>query len=177
MPDRGGFLSRGEDYDNPDGTTGMVNLSGRVSAEGHPFFEALGTNGRACITCHQPSNSMSVSTDAIRKRWLETEGKDPIFAAVDGSDCPNLPQGKSFFALAAAQPGRIPHCDVMAATGREAGLQNRSHRRPHAAAIRNSWVISVYRRPRVVANLAGEREPSWQTAVTQTCAIRPWPPR
>ncbi|HWE52740.1 MAG TPA: hypothetical protein VG273_23305 [Bryobacteraceae bacterium] len=35
---------------------------------------------------------MSVATSTIQQRWAETEGKDPIFAAVDGSNCPGLPQ-------------------------------------------------------------------------------------
>jgi hypothetical protein len=33
-----------------------------------------------------------LSIESIRKRWTETRGKDPLFAANDGSDCPSLPQ-------------------------------------------------------------------------------------
>lgn len=36
---------------------------------------------------------MSVSAEAVQQRWQETAGKDPVFAAVDGSNCPSLPQG------------------------------------------------------------------------------------
>jgi hypothetical protein len=35
---------------------------------------------------------MSVSTAALRERWQATGGKDPVFAAIDGSNCPSLPQ-------------------------------------------------------------------------------------
>ena len=59
--------------------------------EGHPFFEPIGTNGRACVTCHQPADGMSLSVRSIRERWGATGGKDPLFAAVDGMNCPNLP--------------------------------------------------------------------------------------
>src|SRR6185503_21195477 len=58
------------------------------------FFEALGPNGRACVTCHQPANAMSLSGDLIRERWTATKGKDPLFAAIDGSDNPTAPQDR-----------------------------------------------------------------------------------
>jgi hypothetical protein len=35
---------------------------------------------------------MSLSVDTIRERWRATNGKDPLFAAIDGSDNPSLPQ-------------------------------------------------------------------------------------
>jgi hypothetical protein len=28
-------------------------------------------NGRACVTCHQPANALSVSTATLRERWKE----------------------------------------------------------------------------------------------------------
>jgi hypothetical protein len=70
----------------------LYNYEGPVAARHNSFFQPLGTNGRACVTCHQPSNAMSLSTDMLQQRWKETEGKDAVFAAIDGSNCPNLPQ-------------------------------------------------------------------------------------
>ncbi len=81
-----------EEYDDPDGLLSVLNSSGAVNPSGNAFFEALGTNHRACITCHQPSNAMSLAAATLRQRWLETQGKDPVFAAIDGSNCPDLPQ-------------------------------------------------------------------------------------
>jgi hypothetical protein len=81
-----------EDYDDPDGLVTIVNKSGAINPSGHAFFEALGTNGRACITCHQPANAMSVAARTVRERWQDTAGRDAIFAAIDGSNCPSLPQ-------------------------------------------------------------------------------------
>jgi hypothetical protein len=37
---------------------------------------------------------MSLSTSGLVDRWRTTEGKDPVFAAFDGSNCPSLPQDK-----------------------------------------------------------------------------------
>lgn len=99
-PARGGWWSPGDgrtlpatvDYANPDGSLGILNTAGAIDTKGHPFFEPIGTNGRACVTCHQPSDAMSLSAATARDRWRETGGKDPLFAAVDGKNCPNLPQ-------------------------------------------------------------------------------------
>src|SRR5438093_1416501 len=78
-------------YPNEGGTVGVLNTSGVIETKGHPFFESIGTNGRACVTCHQPSDGMALSLQSIRDRWAATRGKDPLFAAVDGMNCPGLP--------------------------------------------------------------------------------------
>jgi hypothetical protein len=80
------------DFRDPQGTLGIVNGSGAIDTKGHPFFTPLGTNGRACVSCHQPSDGMSLSVSTVQRRWQETGGHDPLFAAFDGSNCPSLPQ-------------------------------------------------------------------------------------
>jgi len=80
-------------FENNTGIVTTINSAGAVDTAGHPFFEPLGSNGRACVTCHQPADGMSVSLTTIRERWRETAGADPLFAAIDGANCPNLPQG------------------------------------------------------------------------------------
>src|SRR5690349_2036846 len=50
-----------ERYENSNGQVRVANQKGPVHTEGHAFFEALRTNHRACVTCHQPANAMSVS--------------------------------------------------------------------------------------------------------------------
>jgi hypothetical protein len=152
-------------YPNGYGTLGIVNTSGPVETKGHPFFTPLGANGRACVTCHQPSDGMSLSVDTIRSRWQATGGKDPLFAAVDGSNCPHLPQGerashsllldRGLFRVALPWPprradgGRVEPeftievvrdptgCNLSAAYGLKSADPQ----------------VSVYRRPRVAANL------------------------
>src|SRR5690606_37109656 len=79
-------------FKNRFGMLGIIHTGGDLDTTNHPFFTPLGTNGRACVTCHQPSDSMGLSVETIRKRWEATGGKDPLFAAVDGSNCPSLPQ-------------------------------------------------------------------------------------
>jgi hypothetical protein len=82
------------DYDNAHGTLRTLIVDGPLETKGHPFFEPLGPNGRACVSCHQPADAMSLSAETARTRWDETNGTDPLFAAIDGSNCPTLPQDK-----------------------------------------------------------------------------------
>lgn len=93
-PGQGGEWPARAEYDNADGRVGVLSSAGAIETKGHPFFEPIGTNGRACVTCHQPAYGMSFSAESARERWRATGGKDPLFAAVDGSNCPNLPQEK-----------------------------------------------------------------------------------
>lgn len=88
----GSVLPREMTFGNPLGRLGILNADGPIATEGHPFFEPLGSNARACVTCHQPGNAMSLSVETIRERWRSTHGKDPLFAAIDASDNPSLPQ-------------------------------------------------------------------------------------
>jgi len=78
-------------YANDAGTLTTLNTAAPVVTAGNAFFQPLGSNGRACITCHQPSDAMSLSVATIRRRWADTGGRDPLFAMVDGANCPNLP--------------------------------------------------------------------------------------
>src|SRR5688572_21317561 len=90
-PGDGAALADFATYENDRGQVGVLNTSGRVETKAHPFFEPIGTNGRACVTCHQPADGMALSVRTVRERWEATGGKDPLFAAVDGMNCPNLP--------------------------------------------------------------------------------------
>jgi hypothetical protein len=75
-------LAASVEYSNPHGAVGLINAAGSIDTDGHPFFEPIGSNGRACVSCHQPAGGMSLSLKLIEDRWNRTEGADPIFAAV-----------------------------------------------------------------------------------------------
>jgi hypothetical protein len=162
-PANGRVLPETLDYPNDFGTLRVLRVGGPLDTKGHPFFEPLSANGRACVTCHQPSDAMGLSARTARQRWDATGGKDPLFAAYDGSNCPILPQGEKASHSLLLERGLIrierpwpvkewnerpvkpdftievvrdPNgCNAGPAYGPEAGK------------------ISVYRRPRPVANL------------------------
>jgi cytochrome c peroxidase len=47
----------------------------------------LGTNGRSCVSCHQPAEGWTISAKGVGDRFTSTYGLDPIFRTVDGSNC------------------------------------------------------------------------------------------
>jgi hypothetical protein len=152
-------------FDSTDGTLGVLNASGPVNTEGHPFFTALGTNGRACVNCHQPTYGMSVSTSGLLERWRITDGKDPVFAAFDGSNCPGLPQDqekshslllkRGLFRIPLSWPpknadGSSKPVEFTIEVVRDPTGCNTS---PQYGLKSADPTISVYRRPRPAANL------------------------
>jgi cytochrome c peroxidase len=72
---------------DPSGRVESYNLSAPTSARKNAFFQSLGTNGRACITCHEPRSAWTVSTASIQQRFQASDGTDPIFRPVDGATC------------------------------------------------------------------------------------------
>lgn len=74
---------------DPTGRIESYQPLGATTTATNAFFQSLGENGRSCVTCHLPPNAMSVSVDNINTRWNATGGTDPIFAAIDGANCPN----------------------------------------------------------------------------------------
>src|ERR1044072_6715183 len=79
--------NRGHDSQNDFGLARTVSSNGRIDTDG-PFFRSLGTNGRACVTCHVEDEGWSFSAEGVRKRFDRTQGLDPIFRTVDGSNSP-----------------------------------------------------------------------------------------
>jgi cytochrome c peroxidase len=75
---------------SPDhtGWIGTHSTNGRLDTTG-PFFQSLGTNGRSCATCHVAEQAFGISAEGVRQRFDSTRGRDPIFASVDGANCPN----------------------------------------------------------------------------------------
>ena len=53
----------------------------------NPFFQDLGTNGRRCVTCHQPAEGWTITPEGVRARFELSDGADPIFRNNDGSNC------------------------------------------------------------------------------------------
>jgi cytochrome c peroxidase len=80
------FVPNGAHFTNPAGTSSTYSTTGGIDLTG-PFFQSLGTNGRSCGSCHQPSDGMSVSASHVQQRFDATAGLDPIFRIVDGSNC------------------------------------------------------------------------------------------
>ena len=74
-------------FTNPTGLAATFSTAGEIDLTG-PFFQSLGTNGRACVSCHQPSIGWTVTPQNIQARFDATDGTDPIFRTNDGSNSP-----------------------------------------------------------------------------------------
>ncbi len=76
------------DSRNEFGVAKTVSSNGFID-HSNPFFQTLGTNGRTCNSCHLQNQGWGISADDVQQRFDETDGLDPIFRTVDGSNSPN----------------------------------------------------------------------------------------
>jgi cytochrome c peroxidase len=75
--------------DNPSGQIATVSTNGSID-RGNAFFQSLGTNGRSCGTCHLQSDGWGLSAAAVRTVFATSGPTDPLFASVDGANCPSV---------------------------------------------------------------------------------------
>ncbi len=147
---------------DPSGLVATENASGATPTARNAFFQDLGSNGRTCLTCHQPQNGWSISAASVQARFYASEGADPLFRLVDGATCPSddistptakgnayslllqkgliriglpLPAGAEYVIAAVDDPY---HCNTNPTTGLTSAT---------------SGIISVYRRPLPATNL------------------------
>jgi cytochrome c peroxidase len=53
-----------------------------------PFFQSLGVNGRSCSSCHIQAEGWTITPAGVQARFEQSQGLDPIFRVVDGSNSP-----------------------------------------------------------------------------------------
>ena len=138
-------------FPNASGAIGIVGLD--HTTIGNPFFQALGTNGRACATCHQPAQGWTITPDELRDRFERTQGLDPIFRTNDGSNCggagvSTIPQRREAFSLLLSRGLIRVALDVPAGAEFEITGVDDPYR---CSAAPTS--VSMYRRPLPSANL------------------------
>jgi len=147
------FIRNGTLLGNPNGASETYStVAGGIDETG-PFFQNMGTNGRTCASCHQPSEGMSISAAGVQERFAITRGQDPIFRTVDGSNCnysvdvSTLPGMQSAYSLLLSRGLiRIPIAVPANADYRVVSVNNQY-------GCNESDVISQYRRPLPTTNL------------------------
>lgn len=147
------FIPNGTSFLNLAGASQTYSTAGGGIDETGPFFQSLGTNGRSCGSCHQPSDGMSVSALDVQLRFDETAGTDPIFRTVDGSNCNHnidvsTPQGRSSAYSLLRTRGLIR---IALAVPAGANYAVTAVSNPYAC--NETDVISQYRRPLPATNL------------------------
>ena len=81
-------IQQSEQFKNPHGKVGNYNAPGATITANNAFFQSLGTNGRSCVTCHNPPSGLGLSLKNIKARF-RSNLNDPLFAPVDGANCPD----------------------------------------------------------------------------------------
>jgi len=140
---------------DPTGVVSTYNVNGAIDTS-NAFFQSLGTNGRTCATCHVAGNAFGLSVGNINARFLSTHGRDPLFADVDGANCPNAAPNDPSAHSVLLQNGLIR---VALQVPAEAQFQIRAIRDPYGCAIvtdsaSGQETVSVYRRPLPSTNLS-----------------------
>ena len=82
------YIRNLQPYRDPTGYVATYNAAGDID-ETNDFFQPLGTNGRTCATCHQADQAFSLSATHVQQLFFQTHGDDPLFAPVDGANCPD----------------------------------------------------------------------------------------
>ena len=84
----GAFASSEREMVSRNGSGLLRTIGFNAAADlDNPFFQDLGSNGRRCVTCHQPDEAWTITPSGVQARFLESAGADPIFRNNDGSNC------------------------------------------------------------------------------------------
>lgn len=93
--DAPGSTAQAEDLGDLSAFANTFGLAQSASTTGdvdrtNPFFASLGTNGRTCDSCHRADQGWTLTPAMVQQRFDSTDGTDPLFAAHDGANAPNL---------------------------------------------------------------------------------------
>lgn len=147
------FIPNGVLFPNPAGASQTHSTTGGGIDQTGPFFQSLGTNGRSCATCHQPSDGMSVSAAGVELRFMLTQGQDPIFRPVDGANCNHNIDVSSRSGRQAAYSLLRTRGLIRVAIAVPANADYKVVNVKNPYGCNESEVISMYRRPLPSTNL------------------------
>jgi cytochrome c peroxidase len=70
---------------NPGGKAATFSTQGAVDLTSE-YFQAQGTNGRSCATCHIQQEAWGINPDTLQHLFDETGGLHPVFNALDADN-------------------------------------------------------------------------------------------
>lgn len=146
------FLQNLTGFPDPTGIISTFNQNANIDLNG-PFFQSLGTNGRSCGSCHQPSDAMGISASHVELRFDLSLGLDPIFRTNDGSNCNHDINVSTFrgrrSAYSLLRTRGLIRIPLSAPTGSDFQIVSVSN--PYGCS--ETDVVSIYRRPLPTTNL------------------------
>ncbi|MGD1107749.1 MAG: hypothetical protein ABR865_11960 [Terracidiphilus sp.] len=154
-------------YPTPSGTESTFSATGSIDPSGI-FFQALGTNTRSCSTCHELSQGMGLSATSAQALFASSNGSDPLFAAVDGANCPTVATSDSTGHSLVVNNGLIRIAEALPAS---AQFTMAVAQDPYGcAAVTNpstgQKTYSVYRRPLPPTSLQMLSQVMWDARFT-----------
>ncbi|HMJ58604.1 MAG TPA: hypothetical protein VK467_05675, partial [Gemmatimonadales bacterium] len=137
--------------DDPSGQIATVSTNGSID-QGNPFFQSLGTNGRSCATCHLQSDGWGLSATAVQATFAARGLTDPLFASVDGANCPSVTPAGGAAGYSLLLSHGVIRVGLTVPAGAEFTITPVQD--PYGCALAGSpAVASVYRRPLPTTNL------------------------
>ncbi|HLM57263.1 MAG TPA: hypothetical protein VK422_14210 [Pyrinomonadaceae bacterium] len=70
---------------NPGGKAATFSTQGAVAITGE-FFQAQGSNGRSCASCHVPEEAWGITPGTLQHLFDETGGEHPVFNLLDANN-------------------------------------------------------------------------------------------
>lgn len=138
---------------NSSGFVETYNVNNQPISLTGAFFQSLGTNGRSCSSCHLPTEGWSVSAQEVALRFLLTQGEDPIFRTVDGSNCDHNINTSTFQGRQAAYSLLTSRGLIRIALPVPAGAQFTVVSVSNPYGCNETATLSMYRRPLPATNL------------------------
>ena len=142
-------------FRDANGQIATFSVNGDINTNNNAFFQSLGTNGRSCASCHVVSQAWGLSVKGVRARFESSDGTDPLFASIDGANCPDAKTGDRADHSLLLNNGLI-RIFLPVPTGAQFGIKVISD--PYGCAMvtdpnTKQEIVSVYRRPQPDTNL------------------------
>jgi cytochrome c peroxidase len=80
-----GSLPNNHPLQNPGGEATTLSTQGSVNLTGE-FFQAQGTNGQSCASCHIPEEAWSITPGTLQRLFDETGGTHAVFSLPDANN-------------------------------------------------------------------------------------------
>jgi cytochrome c peroxidase len=148
------------------GTWANFSLPGATDRRG-PFFQSLGSNGRTCASCHAGNDAWTATPAQLQRRFADSNGTDPVFAAIDGTNCPtlNIQTPLAHAAASSMLLGKgLIRVEMPVPASAEFAVSNTSNR----FGCTSTTALSVYRRIPMSANLSLLSEVMWDGRASAT---------
>jgi cytochrome c peroxidase len=80
-----GAIPNNKPIENSGGFAATYSTQGFIDMTGE-YFQAQGTNGRSCASCHTPEDAWAITPGTLQRLFDETGGTHPVFNALDANN-------------------------------------------------------------------------------------------